>query len=438
MSGLLTAVALSRSEASALYRRRFRSIVVPMLLWSVTTVALYALLSFARPTFLTEWHGGSAETLLFYVNAVLFLTDQPMGPTLHLGFLRDLFVCMLLSPLLLGALRRFGAAVPVALGALYLFDVESVVMLRPLVLFAFSIGLWLATRGARLDALDASWRLWVGASVIATLAVMVSGTDAALGSAPARWFAERGLDLREAVLYPASRLCGALAIWTLAAKLVGTAWNRRLARLSSYVFVAFCSHFLVLAFLWEGVVRPLVGASDTLGYALWFAVAPFVAMAVAAGIVESAARLAPSLASLLTGGRAPVRSAAFGARANGPLASPPLAFRPRPGSRGAEAAPGGSWPTPGRRASGRPRRRPEAPEAPEVVLEGVCRRRSVTGPPATRSARRVPPPRRRRVRSGARARYRPKRRQAPSEACVTGFGTGLFPVRRLPAPTGTW
>ena len=369
VSGLLTAVALSRSEANALYRRRFRSIVVPMLSWSATTVALYALLSLVRPTFLTEWHGGSAETLLFYANAVLFLTDQPMGPTLHLGFLRDLFVCMLLAPVLLAALRRFGAVVPVALGALYLFDVESVVMLRPLVLFAFSIGLWLATRGTRLDALDASWPLWAGASVLATLAVMVSGTDAALDSVPSRWFAERGLDLREAVLYPVSRLFGALAIWTLAAKLVGTAWNRRLARLSPYVFVAFCSHFLALTFLWEGAVRPLVGASDTLGYALWFAVAPFVAMAVAAGIVESAARLAPSLASLLTGGRVPVPDAASVARTSEPPVPSPASFPPPMTSRG--AAPSRPWPAAGPRAPGRPRRGPDALETPEVALEGA-------------------------------------------------------------------
>ena len=289
---------------------------------------------------------------------------------MHLGFLRDLFVCMLLAPILLAALRRLGAVVPIALGALYLFDVESVVMLRPLVLFAFSIGLWLAVRGTRLDALDASWPFWVGASVLATLAVMVSGTDAALDSAPARWFSERGLDLREAVVYPLSRLFGALAIWTLAAKLVGTAWNRRLARLSSYVFVAFCSHFLVLSFLWEGVVRPLVGASDTIGYTLWFAVAPFVAMAVAAGIVESAARLAPALANLITGGRVPVPGAATGARASEPLLPSPVAFLPLPASRG--IAPDGPWPAAGPRPSGLPRRRPDTSETPEVVLEGVA------------------------------------------------------------------
>ena len=144
VSGLLTAVALRRGGPGSVIRRRFRSIVVPMLFWSSVTVALYAALTFVRPTFLTPDGRPLPELLLDYVNAVFFVTAQPMGPTLHLGFLRDLFVCIVLSPLVLAALRRFGALVPTALALVYVFDLESVVVLRPLVLFAFSIGMWLA------------------------------------------------------------------------------------------------------------------------------------------------------------------------------------------------------------------------------------------------------------------------------------------------------
>jgi len=303
VSGLLTAVALSRSSARALYRRRFRSIIVPMLIWSTLTVALYAVLSLVQPTFLHVEGKGPGETLLFYINAIFFLTEQPIGPTLHLGFLRDLFVCMLLSPLLLAVLRRIGVLLPIVFGVLYLLDAESVIMLRPLVLFAFSIGLWLAFRGARLDALDGAWPLWLGLSILATLAVMASGSERGLISSPALWFERHGFDFREAVVYPLSRLFGGLAIWSLAAKLVGTSWNRRLDRLSSYIFVAFCSHYLVLVVLWEGLVRRLIGSAEALAYALWFAAAPFVAMLCAALIVELTARIMPPLAALLTGGR---------------------------------------------------------------------------------------------------------------------------------------
>ena len=303
VSGLLTAVALTRGAPSALYRRRFRSIVVPMVIWSTLTVTLYAALSLVRPTFLQLDGYSPAQELLFYLNTVFFLTDQPVGPTMHLGFLRDLFVCVLLSPLLLAALRRVGVVLIVALGVLYLLDGESVIVLRPLVVFAFALGLWLAQRGARLDAWDRAWPLWVGLSILATLLVMACSTEQGLASAPALWFAERGLDLRESVVYPLSRLFGGLAIWSLAAKLVGGGWNRRLSRVSPYVFVAFCSHYLVLVLSWEGAIKPLVGSSDGMAYVFWFALAPFVAMLCAALLVESLARTLPALAALLTGGR---------------------------------------------------------------------------------------------------------------------------------------
>jgi len=397
VSGLLTAVALARGDAPSLYRRRFRSIVVPMLLWSSLTVALYALITVVRPTFLSPDGRSLPEALLYYANTVFFLSAQPMGPTLHLGFLRDLFACVLLAPLMLLALRRVGALVPVAFGVLYLVDAESVLILRPLIPFAFSIGLWMAVRGARLDALDSAWPLWISLSLLATLAVMLSGSEWGLGSAVALGFAEHGFDFRESVVYPISRLFGALAIWTLAAKLVGTPWNARLARLSSYVFVAFCSHFLVLTFLWEGAIRPLVGAGDTVGYALWFVVAPFVAMAAAVLIVEVAARLVPALARLITGGRvsapsglaasrrtagatnggAPARESV--ARASTGRAAVQGATASAPTSAGASAA----AVDPERRRTaatlaardslvGTNERRPDSPERAEIALETVA------------------------------------------------------------------
>ena len=303
VSGLLTAVALTRAEPLSLYRRRFRSIIVPMVIWSTVSVALYALISLVRPTFLQLDGASPASAALFYLNTVFFVTDQPVGPTMHLGFLRDLFVCVLLSPLLLALLRRIGVGLIAALAALYLLDAESVVILRPLVVFAFTLGLWLAMRGARLEACDGAWPLWLALSVVVTVLVMLSGTERALDSAAAAWFAERGLDMRESVFYPLSRLFGGLAIWTIAAKLVGGGWHRRLARVSPYVFVAFCSHYLVLVVLWEGAVKPLIGSSEVLSYMVWFAIAPFVAMLGAVLIVETTARVVPPLASILTGGR---------------------------------------------------------------------------------------------------------------------------------------
>jgi len=304
VSGILTAVALTRSPPSSLYRRRFRSIVLPMIIWSTVTVIVYAVLSLLRPTFLTLGDVPPLQALLFYVNTIFFLTEQPLGPTLHLGFLRDLFVCLLLSPILVAILKRTGIALLIVLLIVYLLDLESVFILRPLILLAFSIGLWLMQTGRDLEAADRYWPLWLVLSLVATTLVILSGTERGLAWPLAQWFSAQGLDFRETVVYPLSRVFGALAIWSLAAKLVGTGWTQRLTRISPYVFVAFCSHYLVLVFLWEGVVRRLVGGHVTAGYAIWFVLAPFIAMFAAMVIVEVLARIAPSVAALLTGGRA--------------------------------------------------------------------------------------------------------------------------------------
>lgn len=304
VSGILTAVALTRAKPSSLYRRRFRSIVVPMIIWSTVTVIVYAALSLIRPTFLTLGDVPPLQALLFYVNTIFFLTDQPMGPTLHLGFLRDLFVCLLLSPILVALLRRIGRVLLLLLAVVYLLDLESVFILRPLILLAFCIGLWLMQTGRDLEAADDYWPLWVVLLLVATSLVILSGTERGLAWPPAQWLAARGIDFREMFVYPLSRIFGALAIWSLAAKLVGTGWTDRLSRVSPYVFVAFCSHYLVLVFLWEGMVRRLVGGHATAGFAVWFVLAPFIAMFAAMVIVEVLARIAPSLAALLTGGRA--------------------------------------------------------------------------------------------------------------------------------------
>jgi len=141
VSGYLMAVVLSRPGLSlpALYRRRFQSLMVPMLVWSFITLLVYLL-------------GNLLSTVWAYLNFFLFLTELPMGPTMHLAFLRDLFVCILIGPVLAMLVRH--AALPLLLFVawLYLADLETVFMLRPLVLFGYVIGLTLAICNADMSA----------------------------------------------------------------------------------------------------------------------------------------------------------------------------------------------------------------------------------------------------------------------------------------------
>ena len=300
ISGYLAATTLLKPGSSvwALYSRRFVSIILPMVFWASVTYLVYLIVSQSRPTFLDD-----ANTLMDRLNIIFFLTEMPDGATMHLGFLRDLFVCVLLSPLLLPVVQRLAWLLFPLLGTLYIFEHNqaTVLILRPLVLFAFSIGIYLATRKVRLDALDWLWPVFFLLSVIATMVILL--VNSGVADSMVQSFADRGMEFDETVLYPFGRLFGSLAIWTLIPWMMGGRLQDWVTRFTPYLFAAFCSHYLMLTLLYYGAWSPLFGGRESTIYVVWFMAAPLVSMAVAVLVVSMALRIAPPLATLITGGR---------------------------------------------------------------------------------------------------------------------------------------
>ena len=300
ISGYLAATTLLKPGSSvwALYSRRFVSIILPMVFWASVTYLVYLIVSQSRPTFLDD-----ANTLMDRLNIIFFLTEMPDGATMHLGFLRDLFVCVLLSPLLLPVVQRLAWLLFPLLGTLYIFEHNqaTVLILRPLVLFAFSIGIYLATRKVRLNALDWLWPVFFLLSVIATMVILL--VNSGVADSMVQSFADRGMEFDETVLYPFGRLFGSLAIWTLIPWMMGGRLQDWVTRFTPYLFAAFCSHYLMLTLLYYGAWSPLFGGRESTIYVVWFMAAPLVSMAVAVLVVSMALRIAPPLATLITGGR---------------------------------------------------------------------------------------------------------------------------------------
>ncbi len=300
VSGYLAAISLIRSRGSfkVLYQRRFISIFVPMVFWGAVTYLVYWLVSYSRPTFVSD-----AMTLLDKLNVVFFLTEIPSGPTTHLSFLRDLFVCVLLSPVLLLAIKRFRWLLLLGLGFVYVlgYDQNGVIILRTLVIFAFSIGMFLALRNVELSALDRYLPVFLILSVCSAGAVVLVKGGAAAGLVDV--FAQRGLEFNEVVLYPLSRLFSSLTIWTLTSVLLGGWCSVQVTRFSPYLFVAFCSHFLMLTIVFFSLWQPLFGGAESSLFIVWFLAGPFVAMGIAIMIVKIALKISPRFAMLITGGR---------------------------------------------------------------------------------------------------------------------------------------
>lgn len=300
VSGFLVARTLLQPQASVtrLYARRFKSTVLPMLFWGLLVYLIYSIVSLKKETFLTDLTGW-----LDHINVVFFLTEAPFGPTMHLGFLRDLFVCVLLSPLLLFLLKRVALPLILLLAGLYIFvhEQQLFVILRPLVLFAFSLGMLLTLRQAKMDALDRYWGWFLAGSALCTVLIMWVNGGGLAGAV--EYFAARGLSFRESVLYPVCRLFGSLAIWTLLPKILSQPVRRLVKLGSAYLFAAFCSHHLMLTIAFQSVWEPLLGARESYVYIVWFVLAPLLAFLLAVLLVKAAVLIAPPMAVLITGGR---------------------------------------------------------------------------------------------------------------------------------------
>ncbi|MFK8082009.1 MAG: acyltransferase [Granulosicoccus sp.] len=298
VSGYLIVRTLSGANLSlvTLYKRRFVSIVIPMFFWALLTCVVYLILNQSHSLGATHsWHDK--------LNLVLFINEAPYGPTLHLGFLRDLFACVLLSPLLMLALKRAPVAAMSVLGVVYLFGHSSqlYIILRPLVIFGFAAGMLLALHRVRIDMLDKYWALFLLLTSVATVLIIWanSGLLIPVESSFAAW----GMSLTETVLYPLCRVFGSLTIWCILPMLKSEKFMRLISRLSPYIFVAFCSHFLVLSVFFHGFWMPLVGDRDSYAFLIWFVSAPVMAMGASVAMVSAAARIYPPLVTLISGGR---------------------------------------------------------------------------------------------------------------------------------------
>jgi len=309
VSGWLVTTALlgARATPSTLIVRRAGTTLRPMVFWAAATVVLYSGVSLVRPTFLSVPADGWFDLTMRFLDTVFFLTPDPIGPTVHLSFLRDLFVCVVLAWPLLRLLRAMPALTLGALGGIYLSQVEIYVVLRPLVLFCFAIGMSLCLYRVRLDTLDRWLPVWVMAGCLATASIVFarSGIEPVEGSTATLLVTVAPgwrIDLLESVLYPLTRLCWTLALWCVTCQLVGRPIAGFLRRQSPWIFTAFCSHFLSLTVLWNLMVMPVLvrlpGASAPWVLFVWFLVAPLLAFGAAFVLMRIIATMSPTLCVL--------------------------------------------------------------------------------------------------------------------------------------------
>jgi succinoglycan biosynthesis protein ExoH len=223
ISGYLFFSAAPRAYWS-MTKRKTRSLVLPLLLWNVP---------FAAAIFMIQKYGLRAEPFppqLFplepfaLLNACIALKGTPVNPPLY--FLRDLFVCFLVSPVLRAALNTRALLGFSVLFLAVVSRVDLVILVRPDILLLFYIGGFVATRGLDPTRLDRwAWPLFTLYVLLCVLlSLTLRDTD---DGAPAR---------SSFYFYLAIRMLGPAAFWALSGRLLDTRFGQFFKRRSDAAY----------------------------------------------------------------------------------------------------------------------------------------------------------------------------------------------------------
>lgn len=279
-------------------RARTRSLMGPYLLWSLLGILLY--LGLQSLPWTAPWFSNSSRVL----------AGKPVGELVRIGlfdpipyqlwFLRDLWLMVVATPVLLPLLRRFGGLVVLALLVPHALDlgVPGPGVSRLMTgdaYFWFTVGAWFAVRGLP-TSFDEKWA-WPWLCVVLAVAlgrshVLASGdwpVDAPFAETPDLFW------------FKAVHLVGVPALWVCYDR-----WLRWMERpfwlsVSAYAFFVFVAHEPLMTMLRKPLVK-LLGVGDAM-HALQFALTLCGTLAIVLGAGFALRRSSPRLFAFVCGGR---------------------------------------------------------------------------------------------------------------------------------------
>ncbi len=288
ISGYLLVRTVPEKSTGTVARRRFRTLLVPMLTWNL----IFCLLQVGKALLL---HRPEESVLLEPGTDLLAALTGLTGPTANLSlfFLRDLFVSALLVQVLRPALAAWPLAVLGLVAGIAVFDLAVPLVFRPSILFFVAAGAAYAMRAGTL----AAWltpRRVAGAVLailagMAAMALLVRVAPADAGLAPV--VAVQDL-LRRALLV--------VLTLGLSAALTGTRAGGWLVPLERRIFETYLLHVPLIGMLWVPWTR-LVGGPQEPTYLLFFLLAPVAAIVGGIALGGLCNRAPPLLQTLLRG-----------------------------------------------------------------------------------------------------------------------------------------
>ncbi|WP_310420351.1 acyltransferase [Mycoplana sp. BE70] len=265
-------------------RTKALTVLVPFLLWNGAFLAL---------VFLAQKNGIGFGYLPDVVDATpremasLALALEAWPINLPLYFLRDLLLCLLLSPVLALLVIRYPRATLIALIAYAVLPLPNGILLKKSILFGFSVGIAVALHRIDLKAVDRHAGVIVLAMLSATLLLSIGLY--LTGPVFPLW-----LDILRAM----TALTGIVGSWALSEFLVRTSLGTRLAAGGGLSFWIFCGHYPLLLVFWMVWNRLAIDH-----YVLFYFAAPALAFAILVPSHAFVQRRLPGLHALLTGSR---------------------------------------------------------------------------------------------------------------------------------------
>ena len=271
--------------------KRFKSLYIPLVLWNMLYLAIL------WTVFAVDSHSPILEDInvnfgtagpFDYFNAIFGVTHHPIG--FQFWFVRDLFVTVLVSPLLWIMLTRAPLIGAMALGLVWLSGFDLWIFFRTDVVFFFYLGGFLRLYKVPLE-IAGRVAVWLLVAYVLLVALRTA----------APYFMDPGSGYLE-VATRAMRLVGVLACWGIFQRLALTPFGAVVARFGGFAFFLHAAHFPLLAFI-KILLWRLVPVENQFWMLTHYAVSVLITVAIGVAFGIALARLMPKQFAFLNGGR---------------------------------------------------------------------------------------------------------------------------------------
>ncbi|KAA3511518.1 acyltransferase family protein [Agrobacterium rosae] len=228
---------MSAFDYSATVKSKAKTVLLPFFLWNgalLITVLAMQRVGLGDGYFPDLWNATPREM----ISHGAALEEFPVNVPLY--FLRDLFVCILLSPILAFLVRR---APLLTLGALLVLtawpDLTLLIVQKKSILFSFTLGIALALYKIDLKTLD-PYAIKITVALFAATALLATGL----------YFTGPEFTFELNLVRNLLAVVGAVGLWASSSLLIQSRIGKRLANTGSLSFWIFCAHYPLLVIMW--------------------------------------------------------------------------------------------------------------------------------------------------------------------------------------------